>query len=238
MVLEKTNEADLLISKLSGTGFSQSLIIWRKIEELGQNLPQTSHKLLAYLEHPDYLMRSRLFIALGRIRDKTISQKLLDYIKIQNEEEWQLRALECLYHLSPQGIIPCLRPLIYQPVFPLAARGAVWLIGYLGGEAALATLLEFAASPKNSLIKSEITMEAIALAVKSLEGQVNEQIWQEMIRKNPQAKNFFLYTTFPEVVPPRFFIYPYPDYLLERAKIQGIRARDFKKLYYIPRFLS
>ena len=167
MNLQKNEELNTLFEKLSVAEPGEGVVLLRRIESIGKNIPKTAEKLIPFLHHPDYLVRSRVFIALGRIKDTGISNLLLDYLASEPGEEWQLRVLECLYLLNDNKVIPRISFLLDQHASPLLTRGAAWLIGYLGGEEALHILLKFAVSPRGRIVKSEIILEAIALALKS-----------------------------------------------------------------------
>ncbi|MGI6685698.1 MAG: HEAT repeat domain-containing protein [Bacillota bacterium] len=231
---QREDELNTYINRLSGAGSSEAVALLRKIEDIGKDIPHTAEKLIPFLHHSDYLVRSRVFIALGRIKDADVSDRLLDYLNTQPGEEWQLRVLECLYLFHDQKVVPRVAALLHQHANPLLVRGAVWLLGYLGGKEALDILVKFAVSPKGRIVKSEVVFEAIALALKSLNNS-GADYWKDFVRKDPAINRFFLYTTLPEVDPPRFSVYPYPDYLLDQGKAQGIKAKEFKKLYYRER---
>ncbi|HHT62354.1 MAG TPA: HEAT repeat domain-containing protein [Clostridia bacterium] len=231
MNLQKNEELNTLFEKLSVAEPGEGVVLLRRIESIGKNIPKTAEKLIPFLHHPDYLVRSRVFIALGRIKDTGISNLLLDYLASEPGEEWQLRVLECLYLLNDNKVIPRISFLLDQHASPLLTRGAAWLIGYLGGEEALHILLKFAVSPRGRIVKSEIILEAIALALKSLDA--GDEYWAKTVRKDPAVNRYFSYCRLPEVEQPRFGVYPYPDYLLDQAKAQGIKTKEFKRLYYL-----
>lgn len=209
---------------------AEALSLLRKIEQSGKNFPGTAKRLICFLDHPDYLVRSRVFIALGRIRDIEVSGQLLDYLESEPEEEWQLRVLECFYLFNDRKVVSRLARLLDKYHEPIVTRGLVWLLGYLGGEEAFNLLLEFAVSSKGRIVKSDIIYEGIALALQSLAD--NDHYWKRMLKENLLIDRYFQYSSLPKVERPRFSIYPYPDYLLDQAKLQGIKAKEFKKLYY------
>lgn len=218
------------INKLNSARPDEGIALLKKIENLGKDMVGTAGKLLPFLEHPNYLVRSRVFIALGRLKDRQISSPLLDYLEENPEEEWQIRVLECLYLLKDSSVVPRLSVLLTKHHQPIVVRGVTWLIGYLGGKEAAEILLKFAASPQGRMVKSDILYEGISLAVQSL-GNADD-FCREFLRENPAIARFFLYSQLPEVEQPRFSVFPYPDYLLDQAKVQGIKAKEFKRLYY------
>jgi len=233
MNVPNTDHLNTYITKLPVASPAEAIALLRKIEEVGKDIPGTGEKLIPLLHHRDYLVLSRVFIALNRIKDPQVSGPLLDYLDTRPGEEWELRVLECLYYLNDQRVIPRVSSLLDWHDAPLLIRGAVWLLGYLGGEEALEILLEFAVHPKSRIVKSEVILEAIALAIKSL--PAGPEYGEEIIRRDPVLTRYFRYSRLPEVDPPRFFVYPYPDYLLDQAKARGIKAKEFKKLYYRER---
>ncbi|MCR6545395.1 HEAT repeat domain-containing protein [Dehalobacterium formicoaceticum] len=217
------------LERLSRADFKEALALLPKIEESGQNVPGSSLGLISFLHHSDYLIRSRVFIALGRMKDKEMVEPLIDYIN-GAEEEWQLRALECLYLLKDTQVAPQIAPFLLWHHRPLLARGTYWLLGFLGGEEALELMIQFAISPEGRLVKSDIIYEGLSMALQSL-GQ-GESYWRKMLNENPAAARYFHYSRLPEVEHPRFHVYPYPDYLLDQALSHGIKAKVFKRLYY------
>ncbi|MEL7564785.1 MAG: HEAT repeat domain-containing protein [Dehalobacterium sp.] len=225
-----TDHIDNYLDQLPLAGRAEAVSLLKKIEDLGRDIPGTAKRLIPLLHHPDYLVRSRIFIALGRIKDSEVSEQLLDYLDSEPGEEWQLRVLECFYLFNDQKVVSRLSHLLKKHHEPIITRGVAWLLGYLGGEEAFKILLEFAVSPKGRLVKSDIIYEGLALALQSLDHA--DDYWKETLSKNTSIARFFLYSRLPEVDRPRFSVYPYPDYLLDQAKGKGIKAKEFKKLYY------
>lgn len=225
-----TGNLDHDLDHLQAAGKAEALSILRNIEQLGKKIPGTANRLICFLEHPDYLIRSRVFIALGRIGDTEVKEQLLDYLESEPGEEWQLRVLECFYLFNDREVVSRLAHLLDKYQEPIVTRGLVWLLGYLGGEEALHLLLKFAVRPQGRIVKSDIIYEGIVLALRSLDNA--DYYWEEMLKKKPLFDRYFQYSSLPEVGQPRYSIYPYPDYLLDQGKLQGIKTKDFKKLYY------
>jgi len=225
-----TGSIENYLDKLPLAGTAETISLLKKIETSGKDISGTAKCLIPFLNHPDYLVRSRVFIALGRIKDNEVSGQLLDYLESEPGEEWQLRALECFYIFNDKKVVTRLSHLLERHHEPIITRGVTWLLGYLGGKEALEILLEFAVSPKGRIVKSDIIYEGVALALQSLEHP--DHYWKEILSKNASIARFFLYSCLPEVDRPRFSVYPYPDYLLDQAKARGIKAKEFKKLYY------
>lgn len=210
-----------------------ALILLQKIEKQGQDIPELSCRLLPFLHHPDYRVRLRTFIALGRLKDPSPAPELVEYLKKEQKEEWQLVALECLAHLQERKVVGQLAPFLNYHQYPLVVRGVVWLIGSLGGREAVEIIAGFTASPQGRLVKSELILEALALAITSFTG--GPDCWEKVKAECPDVERAFRYTIFPDVDQVHFGIYPYPDYLLDRAREQGISHREFKKLYFWDR---
>lgn len=232
----KDQKADVLkgyFEKLSSANPMETIGLLKKIEKAGKDVPGTAGKLIPLLDHPDYLVRSRVFIALGRIKDSGVGELLLDYLATEAGEEWQLRVLDVLYQLNDRGAVSRLSLLLEQHQMPLLTRGATWLLGFLGGEEALHALLGFAVRPQGRIVKSEMIYEGIALALKSL--GYGEEYWTDLTGQNTPVGRFFRYSKLPEIDAPRFSVYPYPDYLLDQAIARGIRPKEFKKLYHWER---
>lgn len=225
-----TDNLNRYLDQLPLAGSSEAVALLKKIENIGKDIPGTADKLIPFLDHSDYLVRSRIFIALGRIKDISVIEHLMDYLGTEPGEEWQLRVLECFYLFNDTKVVPRVSLLLEKYQEPLLTRGVTLLLGYLGGEEALELLLEFAVSPQGRIVKSDIIYEGVALALKSLDH--GNEYWADLISQDTSIARFFQYSRLPEVDQPRFFVYPYPDYLLDQAKAQGIKAKEFKKLYY------
>jgi len=210
-----------------------AILLLQKIEQEGRGKSGVAAQVMALIRHPDYQVRSRVFICLGRLQDRFISLPLVDFVGSNPGEEWQLRALECLYLLHDQRVVPGLSLFLRQTDNPLLVRGIIWLLGSLGGKEPLDVIARWAASPEGRIVKSEVILEALALAIASLEEGM--AYWEEVKKENPVLDRFFRYSILPEIDPPHFFVYPYPDYLLDQAKARGMGGKEFKKLFYWDR---
>jgi HEAT repeat protein len=108
-----------LMEKLSEANPAEAVALLQKIESIGKDIPHTAEKLIPFLSHQDYLVRSRVFIALSRINDAAVSDLLLDYLETGPGEEWQLRVLECLYHFYDRRVVSKVSSLLNQHTSPL-----------------------------------------------------------------------------------------------------------------------
>lgn len=213
---------------------NKAVFLLRKLEGKGKNKRGISQQIFPLLYHDHYLVRSRAFITMGRLEDKSVSYRLVAYIGEDVGEEWQIRALECLFYLKDQEVVPKLADFLSNIQCPLLVRGVVWLMGYLGGKEALDKIVSFAISPLGRIVKNEVILEAVSLAIHSFND--GSAYFQELKRKNPIAERYFRYCVFDDsAAQPRFSVLPYPDYFLDQALSRGIYPRVFKKLSYWDR---
>lgn len=210
-----------------------AVILLAKLEIEGKDKNGVAEKLIPLLSHPDYMVRSKAFISVSRLGDGRIAEKIVDYIASEPGEEWQLRGLECLNILNNRDIVPKLTQFLHHHRNPLLIRGTVWLIGYLGGHQAIQTLAQFAASAASRLVKSEVILEALALAVASVgDGEI---YLYHVMKQNPAIARCLRYSKLPDLAELNYGVYPYPDYLALQAEAQGIPYKEFKKLSWWDR---
>lgn len=221
------------LTRLGQASPEETVFLIRKIEKLGKGMTGIGKHLFPLIYHEDYLVRSRAFIALGRVADISLSSALIAYIDEDPGEEWQLRALEVLYLLHDVSIVPQLAKFLERRENPLLVRGTVWLLGSLGGEAGLREIIDFATGPFGRLVKSEIILEAAAIAV----SEINDGMafFNQLLQENPAAARYFRYCKLPDLENRHYYVYPYPDYLLEHASWQEIDRKVFKKLFFWDR---
>ncbi|MDD2499034.1 MAG: HEAT repeat domain-containing protein [Desulfitobacteriaceae bacterium] len=221
------------LDRLSGASPEEALKILPKVEKAGRGFGEAAQRVLPLLEHEDYQVRSRAFITLGRLQDSSIIPELLAYLKRETEEEWRLRVLECLYLLHDQKAVPYLVSYLEDYRYPMMIRGTIWLIGFLGGKEAVEIIGRFGVSPGGRMVKDEVILEALSLALASFPEGTG--FFADIQKKRPEIARAFRYVVLPDVKKPRFNVYPYPDYLLDRAKMRGISPKEFKKLSFWDR---
>lgn len=228
---EKTQ---LYLNLLPKADPDEAVFLLRKLEGKGKNKRGISQQIFPLLYHDHYLVRSRAFITMGRLDDKSVSHRLVAYIGEDAGEEWQIRALDCLFYLKDREVVPKLADFLSNIQYPLLVRGVVWLMGYLGGKEALDRIVSFVLSPLGRIVKNEVVLEAVSLAIHSFDD--GSAYFQKIKRKNPIVERFFRYCVFDDpVAQPRFSVLPYPDYFLDQALSRGINPRVFKKLSYWDR---
>lgn len=210
-----------------------AIIILSKIERLGRGKTGVGRSLLPMLTADDYLLRSRTFISLGRLGDISVGEELLRFINREPEEVWQIWALECLHHLPDSRWIKPLAEFLRQKEKPLLVRGSLWLIGALGGPDAVDVIASFLADPAGRLVKDELALEALQMAVSSWPG--GEDFLRNRQAASPQLARVLRYMIFPADDKTHFRVLPYPDYFLDQAKDQGLTPEAFKKLSFWDR---
>jgi len=119
-----------------------------------------------------------------------------------------------------------------DPEKPILVRGCVWLIGALGGQEAVGVIASFLSRPAGRLVKDEVSLEALQMAVSSWpEGHAYLQSLQAA---NPAVDRAMRYVLLP-MEKPRFRVLPYPDYFLDQAKESGLSPRSFRELLFWDR---
>ena len=174
----------------------QALMLLGKIERLGRGKTGVSLQLLPLIRSADYRLRARAFISLGRLGDLAAGDDLLQFIREEPEEVWQIWALECLHHLPDPRWIEALAGFLRLRQKPLLVRGSLWLIGALGGQEAVAVIAAFLAEPAGRLVKDELALEALQMAKRSWPG--GEAYLQLLSAESPALQRALRYLVFPE----------------------------------------
>lgn len=218
---------------LKGASQELSLLLLGKIERDGRGMGNIAPRILPLIYSSDYRLRAKAFIAIARIGDSSVGGELMGFMAGRPGEEWQLRALDCFYHFRDRTWIRPLSGFLNRGDNPLLVRGTLWLTGSLGGVEAIGIIAHFAASPQGRLVKDEIMLEALRMAVDSCpEGR---EILDDLWLNSPQIGRALRYAVLPCDEEPRFNIYPYPDYLLDQARAHGLSADEFRRLSFWDR---
>lgn len=210
---------------LTENGKDEILILLPVIEACVKDLAEYQDVLSVLLCHDDFLVRARAFIMLSRINDPSMWQPLIKYIDKERATHWRLCALEVLAGLPVSDRLLDLKCYLSSED-SIFLRGLIVLLGQKGPDA-LPLLTEFATTIRAKTIKDEILVEAIYLAsvgdLSKLETYLNTK---EGFRR------FWQYQMMPKTLEQKYDIFPYPDYLWQKAKKAGVKKGEYKRLHY------
>ncbi len=218
-------EAEALLSGLAAASPAELLCRLPKLEYLGETEPGVAACLLPLLQHADFAVRMRCFLALQRLGDRAVSVPLAEIMQGEGELVWRLLAMETLIVLQEPRLLDYLAPLLAPQTPPLLLRAAVWTAGSCGPEA-LPLLERFLAQPFSRLLKDELRAEALQMAMRGLSPTERE----ERLAGLPMI-SLYLRFRLPEPDMPRFSLYPDAAYLQREAEKHGLDKTAFKRLY-------
>lgn len=182
--------------------------------------------LLPYLNHADYLVKSKAFAMLAAVAHPAALPRLFAVLRAEQDEEFRLRALEVIQKIAePESVAEL--ALFLADHDPLLIRGVIVALGNIGGAEAAGIILEFAASPRGRIIRRETVQEALAYALTKVKDP------QQFLLRMGQDKGIRRYLhgldlALPAV--PRYTVYPSADYFSLQAKERGIEYKLYKKL--------
>lgn len=189
-------------------------------------------ELLALADLPDWRIRGKALITIGRIGGEALSDPVIAWLKKQKEPCWQLQALDCWQQLpvaasKKAAVLADLTKWADQPV---TVRALVWLLKELATPQAAEIFVDFALNKKTMMVKDEFMTDAwFELAAKlpvDLPGKI--AISNDKFR-------IWLNFRYPEEKNSHYSLYPSPDYLWQCAAEEGVDRKAFKKLYFKPR---
>lgn len=187
-----------------------------------------SMALLPLLQKDDFAVRLRAFLSLARMAQAEAAEPLLDFIATCSEQHWRLCALDALSNIPMEHKARALAPLLADND-GIFVRGLICLLGQQKAEA-LPYLADFLEYPHSGKIRSELLGEAFWQAAEGKE---------ELLAKLREEKPAFALWDRHRLRPPdllrHYEIFPYPDYLWQKAKKLGINQKAFRRLYYWSR---
>ncbi|MHB1419744.1 MAG: HEAT repeat domain-containing protein [Bacillota bacterium] len=182
---------------------------------------------MRYIEHPDYLVRTRAFVTLCRVAHSSIVSQLEAFLKREIDEEFCLRCLEVFKCMEDQDTVPALTSLLSHRD-PLLVRGVVWTIGSIGGKEAVQALLEYCSSSAGRMIKPDLAAEAVGMALEKTSRP--KELLNSISRNNPRAARYLRDLTLRGKKETRYYIYPTSDYFRLRTDERGIDFREYKRV--------
>lgn len=214
----------------SGDTKSQLLAAFCMMEQQGRGGESNFSRLFPYLEHPDFLIRCKAFLTLGRTGNADDGGPLLELL----ERPWlpwaHLMVLDAYHGLPIPGPqrAAALAQVDSARLHPTVRRGFLWVLAHTEEPLAFQAFAEFLQTYASWSIKDEFLNElwfgmAAALpeeAVRLTAASPKLRVWLRHRIRAPKS---------------HFGLYPAPDYLWQIAKKQGVEQADFRRIFYYPR---
>ena len=205
------------------------------IERYAAAEPMAYAALLPLAKSPDFALRLRALLALGRLKQEAAFMPLIALLAQEGQNHWRLALLDTLFVLPYANKIAPLLPLlaIDQPGDGDAyfLGGLVWFLGQQGSPAILPlTELVLAKPSRARRLKDDLLAEAFFLAA-----QGNTALIENFSKSYPPLARFCSNRIWPKTTRPHFGIYPNPDYLLQKALQAGLSQSQYKALYHWQR---
>ena len=193
-----------------------------------------AQRLAGQLANADIAAFVRAAVTLGRLGEQSVVPQLISLLQTQSDTVKRLCLLDVLHSLRPPNLAVLLAPFV-QDEDLLFVRGVVWLSGAAGGEDALPALCAFLQSAKQQCIKDELLAESFWLAADG-----DEQRLLRLAEENDAFARFAAHRRWPKrsLNYSYFGVYPYPDYLWQKAKKAGLSQKEFRALWHRPRSKS
>jgi len=213
----------------------EQLLLLPMIERYAVAEPTAYAALLPLAKSPDFALRLRALLALGRLKQGEAFLPLTELLAKETLNHWRLALLDTLFMLPYTDKISPLLPLLTTDrpgdgdAYFLC--GLVWFLGQQGA-AAIIPLVELVLS-KPALarsLKDDLLAEAFFLAAA---GDIS--LLERMGEHNPPLARFCSNRIWPKTTRPRFGVYPNPDYLLHKALQAGLSQSQYKSLHYWQR---
>jgi len=198
------------------------------VERFAAAEPGASLAILTLLQRDDFAVRLRTFLSLSRMAQPEAAGPLLDFIADGFEQHWRLCALDALSFIPIEHKAQALGPHLADND-GIFVRGLICLLGQQKEEA-LPYLVDFLEYPHSGKIRSELLGEALWQAA---EGR--EELLAELRKEKPAFNLWDRHRLRPPDLIRHYEIFPYPDYLWQKAKKVGMDQKAFKRLYYWSR---
>lgn len=173
----------------------------------------------------DFGVRFRILLAVRRLAQPDAASLILDLICREKATHWRLLALEILSKAPLTDKVTRLSDLLLDED-GLFRRGVVLALASLG-QKALPVLAAFVLTPASLAIRGSLLNEALCRAAGGV-----EQLWL-YASAWPEFERWLRYRIFS--AGQNYDIYPYPDYLLQKALAAGLSRREWYDLFRRPR---
>lgn len=188
--------------------------------------------LCKMLVDENYIVRSKAFYAAEKYCDEKTRQTLFG-ILLDDDREWQLRALSALCRHPDEASLPYLERCLFQREKPLLIRGAALTLAEIGGEKAMVLFARFLLSPYSGYLKDDFLSHCLAaLKEHTADG---EKRFAEAEKEDPSLAACCAALGLKGGSNELLMVYPYPDYLSRMAEKQGISPKEWKRVAFFPR---
>jgi len=188
---------------------------------------QVAQAVVPYIDHDDYLVRSRAFVTLCRVAHPVIIPRLFDFLEREKDVEFRLRCLEVFHCLGEPATVAPLAALLVDRD-PLFLRGLVWTLGSIGGVEAVRVLLAFGSTPAGRIVKPDLVAEAVGMALENVENP--QEVLEAATRESPRVARYLRDLTLRTRDEARYSVYPTSDYFRLQAQERGLDYREYKRL--------
>ncbi len=187
--------------------------------------------LLKLSENMDFSIRLRSLLALGRMGQGAAFMPLIELLQKEKATHWQLLILDILLMIPYDNKVDALYPILISEQAEAGdghfLRGLIFILGQQGEPGLIALIEQIIMQPKRRfLFKDEIIAEAIFQAAAG-----DNVLIGRYAAQNQEFYRFCLNRRWPEDLNCNFGIYPYPDYILQKAMEQGLSKKEFRHLY-------
>ncbi|MGI5891411.1 MAG: hypothetical protein ACOX7H_01555 [Bacillota bacterium] len=176
------------------------------------------------IKKTNFALRLRTFLAVARMRDPIVLPLLIDYLREEKVTHWRLLALDAISFLPPADKSALLGQFIDDRDI-IFLWGLISLLGDQGPNS-LPYLVKFLAQDTHNFLKDELIAESIFTAAGNddvilLAWSAKDEIFSRWYRYRVKWDG-----------KRRYNIYPYADYLWQKAQQAGLDQKTFKSLYW------
>lgn len=180
----------------------------------------------------DYCLRSKAFYVAERCCDDEVRNAVFEVL-LNDEREWQLRALSVLYRHPTAAALPYLKDCLFQREKPLLIRGALLTLAETAGEAGVGLLGDFLLSPFSGYLKDDFLSHCLVTVIDRTEN--GAALWEAMEKERPALSSCREVLNKKGQENELLMVYPYPDYLSRMAEKQGLTPKEWKRVSFFPR---
>jgi len=186
--------------------------------------------LAPFLRHPEFLVSAKTFLTLGRIGVPEDAEELAAWLAQEKVPHWQLQALDAFWQIpwDHEKKALLLHHVLQSDQHPITLRGILWLLGQCHTPIALEEMAHFLLSPRKMQIKDEVLNEVWFSLSRSY-----PELAQNLAKNHGDLAAWLRHRTWRGKIV--YDLYPAPDYLWQIAKKQGVKQKDFQRIYYYPR---
>ena len=214
--------------KLLKSNEKEVINILMLVEACLKDVSEYKDIFISLINHDNFRVKFRTFIAMKRINDTSLWPYLIEYIDQEKSTYWRLMSLEVLEGFDDKRIIDALINFLSDSDL-IFLRGLIVLLGQKGPDS-LPLLVDLASSDISRSIKDEIWIEVFYFACGG-----SWDFLETYKKTNADFDRFMRYQILPKKVVKKYDIYPYHDYLWQKARKVGINKNEYKTFFYRAR---